>query len=102
LCGLKLSCGEESPASTSPAIRLQHSHHGSRAPEKEEQILNRKSAAKAEVEEGQSTRKSHHRSQLVGPHSPILLPALQILFASAFSEIAPGTKKKPSPKTTAV
>jgi len=53
---------------------LKYRKHGSRTSEKEEEVFHPKGSDEAEVQEGQSSRQSDHRSELVYP--PVQLDLL--------------------------
>jgi hypothetical protein len=59
--------------------RLRGSNHGSRTPEKEEEIFDLEDQDEAEVEEGQSFGQSHHRSELVLPHHSTPITVIPLL-----------------------
>jgi hypothetical protein len=60
---------EQPKIKSNKSIALRSSSHGSRTAEEEEEIIEPEDQDEAEIQEGQSSRQSYHRSELVStPH----------------------------------
>jgi hypothetical protein len=94
---------EQPKIKSNESLALKNSNHGSRAAEKEEEIIDSEDQDEAKIQEGQSSRQSYHRSELV--FTPNIWSCLSVTLCLLPDEVLtlclPGTKAKPLPKTTA-